>query len=737
MEHDEIARALALAEDARRRGVLEPARFERVRAYLAALAAGVPGVEPMPPREVFVRLGGLDEAGLAALGPGLPGALGGGRPAHRQAAAPPVAAARPGPAQPIVLGGRYQLEEKLGAGAMGTVFRAIDRVLTRPVAVKLQRVPAAAREVVQQRQARFAREAEVMARVRHPSCVQVFDAGMTDDGAPYLVMELVEGEGLDAVIAANPGGVGARQAAAWGQQLAGGLAACHAAGVVHRDVKPSNVMIARDGTARLTDFGIARDLDGTTLTAAGTTVGTIAYMAPEQLNGHDVDGRADLYGLAATLYEATCGVAPFEAPHPVLVLRRKVDQQLKPLRELRPDTPPAFEAILGKCLEPDRTKRYGGAPTLTLEFGRFLADEPVEALQRTPRARRPRRRRARFAAPLGIAAAVVAATAAGVAAFRGAGKAKAEDRGAGEVAVVASPGAGEFAALPPAAQPPPAAPPPPPPAAAPTAQSGDGAAVGPDGASPIVVREGKVFNARDGSELIWIPPGTFIMGSELEVNEKPERYVTLTKGYYIGKYEVTWGQFDRFCDATGRERIKREWQSGGTGPLSDDHPIDSVPKFLALAYVRWAGARLPTEAEWEYAARGTDGRTYPWGGGFPKGSMHLANVADASLARALPSLSVESVQLDYDDGYVAPWPARFEGHDISPFGAVNMGGNVAEWVADRLTAAECRISVDPLGTDPQLLARGGSWIWSAWSARVSCRLKEFSPLHAVGLRIAH
>ncbi|RMG13265.1 MAG: serine/threonine protein kinase, partial [Planctomycetota bacterium] len=269
---------LALA--AHRRGLLDERGLELVLAYYGGEGA----LAPLPPEEVLARLGGVSPERLRGLVPAR------GRP----------------------FGPRLLLRAPLGSGGMGTVYEGYDRVLQRRVAVKVVRPDKLGSAAHARYLARFEREARAMARVRHPSCVAIFDVGRGPEGEPYLVMELVEGESLAARLA-REGPQDPRRVARWGKALAEGLAACHEAEVVHRDVKPANVLLDAHGLPHLTDFGIALDREALTkLTASMAALGTLGYLPPEQAGGREVDARADVYALGATLYEALTGRLPFE-----------------------------------------------------------------------------------------------------------------------------------------------------------------------------------------------------------------------------------------------------------------------------------------------------------------------------------------------------------------------------------------------------------------------------------------
>lgn len=202
-----------------------------------------------------------------------------------------------------LLDGRYRLGDRLGGGAVAEVFRAVDERLARPVAVKLFRGDAA--EELQRHEA----EMRTLARLDHPSLVTVYDAG-EEDGQPYLVMQLVEGDTLADELRRGP--LGPERTARYGAALADALAYVHEQGFVHRDVKPANVLIAADGRVHLADFGIARLVDSAHVTRTGDVLGTPAYFAPEQVSGDAVGPAADVYALGLMLLECLTGRRPFE-----------------------------------------------------------------------------------------------------------------------------------------------------------------------------------------------------------------------------------------------------------------------------------------------------------------------------------------------------------------------------------------------------------------------------------------
>jgi eukaryotic-like serine/threonine-protein kinase len=255
-----------------------------------------------------------------------------------------------------VLGGRYRLTELIAVGGMGQVWRGTDEILGRPVAVKLLSAKHLGDD---QFRTRFRAEARYAASLSHPGIAQVYDYGESDQGEaavaglPYLVMELVEGEPLSAVIARDgrmPAGATLDMVA----QAAHALAAAHAAGIVHRDIKPGNLLIKPDGQVKITDFGIARAALAAHLTQTGMVMGTAQYVSPEQASARPVTAAADIYSLGVVAYECLAGQPPFTAPTPIALALAHVRQQPPPLPA---DVPPGAAALIGQMLAKDPADR--------------------------------------------------------------------------------------------------------------------------------------------------------------------------------------------------------------------------------------------------------------------------------------------------------------------------------------------------------------------------------------------
>jgi tRNA A-37 threonylcarbamoyl transferase component Bud32 len=269
-----------------------------------------------------------------------------------------------------VVAGRYRLLSPLGEGGMGTVWRARDEVLRREVAVKEVRAPDWLRAPERERMyARLEREAWAAARIAHPNVVTVYDVAVAE-GRPWIVMELVRGVTLADLLDAG-GPLPPRRAAAVGAEVLSALRAAHAAGVLHRDVKPGNVLMGNDGRVVLTDFGIARVEGSSALTMTGEVIGSPEFLAPERALGRDPGPESDLWSLGVLLYAAVEGATPFRQDTPLSTLRAVVDEALPPPRRAGPLTPviegllckdPAGRPPAGRVEEDLRAIGAGGAP---------------------------------------------------------------------------------------------------------------------------------------------------------------------------------------------------------------------------------------------------------------------------------------------------------------------------------------------------------------------------------------
>jgi eukaryotic-like serine/threonine-protein kinase len=265
--------------------------------------------------------------------------------------------------------GRYELVRPLGHGAMATVDLAHDVDLDRPVALKRLAENLARDEELQRR---FLREARLAARLAHPNVVRVFDVG-DDDGRPFIAMEYVEGETL-AELLARCGRLPPAEVATLGTQMCAGLAAAHAAGFVHRDVKPQNLLLGTDGVVKLGDFGIAVAHAGTRLTLAGTVLGTAGYLAPEQARGEQVTAAADIYAVGAVLYELLTS-EPSQTARSLAELGSKDGFQPPDLAVRAPAAPPELVAAVTACLSVEPEDRPPSAAALA----RLLAPVASEA----------------------------------------------------------------------------------------------------------------------------------------------------------------------------------------------------------------------------------------------------------------------------------------------------------------------------------------------------------------------
>ena len=276
------------------------------------------------------------------------------------------------------LNGRYRLDAQVGSGGMSTVYRAFDSTLERQVAIKLMH-----REIARDSDQleRFRREARAVAQLSHPHIVGVIDAG-EEEGRPFIVFEFVEGETLKSRIRRH-GRLPIEESIAYAIEIARALGAAHARLIVHRDVKPQNVLIDEEGSAKVTDFGIARSLAEEGLTADGRVLGTTDYVSPEQALGHDVNGQSDIYSLGVVLYEMLVGEVPFSGENQVAVAMKHVREDLPDVQSRRPEVSASLAAIVERMTDKDLARRYPDAPTLVFELENALAIEAARSGQTT------------------------------------------------------------------------------------------------------------------------------------------------------------------------------------------------------------------------------------------------------------------------------------------------------------------------------------------------------------------
>jgi eukaryotic-like serine/threonine-protein kinase len=646
---------------------------------------------------------------------------------------------------------RFTLLDKLGAGAMGAVWLAQHEETGGKVALKLLQASQTSAMMVE----RFRREGRAQAAVDgHPNVARIFAAG-EDQGFLFLAMEVLPGGDLAHRLRQGP--LPPRDAAAVVAGLARGLAHVHRHGILHRDLKPANVLFGEDGTPKLVDFGVARIDDADRLTKTGVMVGTPIYMAPEQVEGvrDRIDERSDVYGLGAILFHCVAGEPPFSG-ETVTVVRKVLTDGVPRLRAVKKDAPADLEAICAKATAKDREQRYANAMALAKELEKFLAGERVEA----PAVRAARRgalwgglvalaltlgalglwlrtRVVEAPPPLTVhLGSLPATTRATTLAVQGSvskdvlaidvsGRPRQEVTGRSfTLELELQLGMNAFTITPIGEE----------------ERRGEPVTVTvellgwpgvPRGLRPTAfAKDGatavEAINERDGSVMVRIPATTFRMGKDNPMNfemrtrgregipsilEEPlpataytPHDVTLSE-YWIGKYEVTWAQYRAFCDETGhpmrQEPIKLdaaevEPTHVRLGPDTQRWPVFFASWHDAVAYCTWAGLRLPTEAEWELAARGTDGRDYPWGNvDFVRLEVH-ANLTGG---------------LGGDDLWLAPvddveyLPGR------SPFGCMHMAGNVWEWCADWFGDYAAAPVTDPRGpaSGTERVVRGGEW----------------------------
>ncbi|MCW1969674.1 MAG: bifunctional serine/threonine-protein kinase/formylglycine-generating enzyme family protein [Anaerolineae bacterium] len=531
--------------------------------------------------------------------------------------------------------GRYRIKSLIGRGGMAEVYLAHDPQFNRDVAIKLimsvQAFDAMAR-------ARFEREARIIASLEHVAILPVYDMGEVE-GQPYLVMRYVTGGSMEQRLKQGPYRI--EEIAAILPGLASALDYAHGRGIVHRDLKPANILFAAEGQALLADFGLAKDLQATLmLSSVGAVMGTPAYMSPEQIKAlpdTPLDGRSDVYSLGATLFHALSGRMPFEADSVFEMMNAHLREPVPNICRVNSRLPSGLQAVFDKAMAKDPAQRYAIVKQFNEAFQTALRGRvanPVVAPQAQqpvvmpdPVVRQPRNmRRAILIGGGGLAV-------------------------LGVGAMVSRLGAS--------------------PPTIPTIVNTPIATLKlPTAVAPIVVVGGTSVGVVKTSEnralvtlaagialeLIRIPADGFIMGSNYG-NEKPQHRVNLPE-YWISKTPVTVAQFAVFVQATGYAASSSALRSG-----KDNHPVNYVSWHDAQAFCKWASGvlgrtvRLPSEAEWEKAARGTDGRTYPWGEAYP------------DLTRANYGTYV------HDTTPVGQYSPQGD----SPYGAVDMAGNLDQW----------------------------------------------------------
>ena len=321
-----------------------------------------------------------------------------------------------------VIAGRFELVELIGKGGMSSVYKAQDRLLDRMVAIKILHPHFTEDEEYVER---FRREARAVAQLSHPNIVTVIDRG-EDAGRQYIVFEYVEGENLKELLE-RTGPMPVRDALVMALQMARALEFAHGRGLIHRDVKPQNVLLNPDGQAKMTDFGIARSIDVQGVTITGTILGTSEYIAPEQARGEQVDAQTDVYSMGVVLYELLTGGVPFEGDNFVTVALRHVNEPVPSVLDRRPEVPARVAMAVERSMAKYPAERFQSMDELSEELEHCLAelepesDEATMIVRRPPSARpqrtRPPKKRRRLGVLWPAAAVVAVLVAAGLAAY--------------------------------------------------------------------------------------------------------------------------------------------------------------------------------------------------------------------------------------------------------------------------------------------------------------------------------
>ncbi len=267
-----------------------------------------------------------------------------------------------------LLGNRYEMIEKIGNGGMSTVYKAMDKVLKRNVAVKILRDEFTTDEEFIKR---FEAEAQSAARLTHPNIVSIYDVGV-EGNLYYIVMELIQGKTLKEIIIEERGPLPWKWSVNVAIQIASALEIAHRNNIVHRDIKPHNIIITEDGIAKVTDFGIAKAVSNSTITAFGTTIGSVHYFSPEHARGGFTDAKSDLYSLGVVMYEMVTGRVPFDADTPVSVALKHMQEEPEEPIDMNPNVPTAINKIIMKALQKDVTLRYQSATEMLGDLRRSL-----------------------------------------------------------------------------------------------------------------------------------------------------------------------------------------------------------------------------------------------------------------------------------------------------------------------------------------------------------------------------
>lgn len=622
-----------------------------------------------------------------------------------------------------IIEGRYRLDALVGIGGMAAVYRAARLHIGDEVAVKILH-PA---QIIADPHTfeRFRREAQTAARLKHPNAVTIYDFGISGEGLQYLVMEFIEGQSLRQIIRER-GLLTTPEAVEIITQVCAALDEAHRQGIVHRDIKPDNIMvqaIAGGLRVKVLDFGIAklRDQTASSLTQTGSVMGTPYYMSPEQCLGEGLDNRSDIYSLGVVLYEMLAGVVPFNAPVSTAVVVQHVNQPPPSLREKNGRITAMEEAVVLHALEKQREARPQTAGSFALNLKTAISDlEAVVAPARLIPAVSP--------GPLnqiygrGIESDEITAVREPVLSTPVAGSITADTNptvhlsrspaASGELKSFNQP---SFISAP-----------------VPSAKKEGRRAllvvsvvlsaliisgfmgmfawserVQPNSVDDNPINTTPNQNGKPSSiptppsGMAYIPGGEFLMGSnDGDDLERPQHKVTVGP-FFIDRYEVTCEDYEKFVRATGHQ-VPDGWKNGSYLPGAARRPVTGVDWDDANAYARWAGKRLPTEEEWEFAARGSDGRRYPWG------DEWSARAANAEKSNASKTAEANVVTLEYMRN-VGEYP---EGK--SPYGVFDMIGNAWEWTATELVGYEGRPLPKKLSDGeppvPGKVIRGGCYL---------------------------